>query len=368
MSWSAAQQEIPVAQAVGQVLCHDITCIVPEDASDGSPGAEGVCPVHPPRETRRSKGPLFRKGHVITEADVPELLRIGKEHIFAFQLPPGGLHENDAAHRISRAAAGQNILFTDPVEGRINLVAGIHGLLKVDAPRLLRVNSQDQIALATMHSNQVVREGQNVAGARVVPLVIEEERVRRVEEICAEAPLVQVLPLKPHRVGMVTTGSEVYNGRIKDAFGPVVRKKFQELGSSVFRQILVSDHVDMTVNAIRLLLDDGADMIVVTGGMSVDPDDRTPLAIRQAGAQITTYGTPVFPGAMLLVGNIGTVPILGLPGCVMYYRASVFDLVVPRILAGETVTREDIAALGHGGFCASCPECHFPICPFGKGA
>lgn len=349
MSWTTQQREIPVTQAVGTVLCHDITRIIPG---------------HGPE---RAKGPVFRKGHVITEADIPKLLSVGKEHIYAFELPAGFLHENDAAHRISRAASGRNILFTDPVEGRINLVAGCPGLLKVDTRRLLRINSQDQIALATMHTCQVVAEGQAVAGTRVVPLVIEEARVRGVEEICAEGPVVQVLPLRPHRVGMVTTGSEVYHGRVQDGFGPVVREKFASLGSHVFRQILVSDHVEMTVAAIRLLLDQGADMVVVTGGMSVDPDDRTPLAIRQAGAEITVYGTPVFPGAMFLIGRIGTVPVLGLPGCVMYHRASIFDLVVPRLLAGEPVTREDVAALGHGGFCAACPECRFPVCPFGKG-
>lgn len=348
MGWTQQQREILVTEAVGTVLCHDITHIIPGHGAD------------------RCKGPLFRKGHVITEADIPKLLSVGKEHIYAFDLPPGGLHENDAAHRISRAASGRNILFTDPVEGRINLVAGITGLLKVDVARLSHINALDQIALATLHTNQVVTEGQSVAGTRVVPLIIEEEHVRRVEEMCAAGPVVQVLPLKPHRVGMVTTGSEVYSGRIKDGFGPVLREKFARLGSEVFRQILASDHVEIIVAAIRLLLDQEADMIVVTGGMSVDPDDRTPLAIRQAGAEITVYGTPVFPGAMFLIGHIGQVPVLGLPGCVMYHRASIFDLVVPRLLAGEEVSREDVAALGHGGFCAACPECRFPICPFGK--
>ena len=354
MSWTSQQREIPVAEAVGTILCHDITRINP---------GPGPC---------RTKGPLFRKGHVITKADIQKLLRLGKEHIYAFELPEGGLHENDAALRLARAASGQNIRLSEPVEGRINLVAGITGLLKVDVARLLRMNSLDQIALATLHTNQMVVEGQNVAGTRVVPLVIEEERVARAENICAEAPLVQVKPLRPHRVGVVTTGSEVYSGRVKDGFGPVLREKFARLGSEVFRQVLVSDHVDMTVAGIRLLLDQNADMVVCTGGMSVDPDDRTPLAIRQAGAEISVYGTPVFPGAMFLYGRIANargemVPVLGLPGCVMYNRASIFDLVVPRLLAGEEVGREDIAALGHGGFCASCAECRYPVCPFGKG-
>lgn len=373
MSVPSRMRELPVHEAVGSVLCHDITQIIPgEEPCPDSGAASGR---KPESASGRKKGPLFRKGHVITEADIPALLRVGKEHIFAYELPEGGLHEDEAARRIARAVSGQNILFTDPVEGRINLVAGITGLLKVNVPRLAEVNALDQITVASLHTNQMVDEGQAVAGTRVVPLIIEEERVRQVEALCAAVParpVVRVLPLRQLKVGVVTTGSEVYSGRIKDSFGPVVREKFARLGSQVIRQILVSDHVDMTVAAIRLLLEIGAEMIVVTGGMSVDPDDRSPLAIRQAGAEIISYGAPVFPGAMFLVGRIntgqgGTIPILGLPGCVMYNRASIFDLVAPRLLAGEEISRADIAALGHGGFCASCPECRFPHCPFGKG-
>ncbi len=189
------------------------------------------------------------------------------------------------------------------------------------------------------------------------------------ERICREQPpLIQVKPFKACKIGLVTTGSEIYKGRIKDNFGPVIKDKMKELGSYVFRQIFVSDDVRMTVDAINELMDEGADMITVTGGMSVDPDDQTPASIRAAGAEVVTYGAPVLPGAMFMLAHIGTTPIVGLPGCVMYYDASVFDLVVPRILAGETVTREDIAAMGHGGLCANCKTCRYPLCSFGKGA
>jgi molybdopterin biosynthesis enzyme len=165
----------------------------------------------------------------------------------------------------------------------------------------------------------------------------------------------------------VTTGSEVFHGRIPDSFGPVVTAKFEALGSRIIRQVLVSDDAAQTAAAIRGLLDEGAQMVVVTGGMSVDPDDRTPAAIRAAGARVVTYGAPVFPGAMFMLAHIGDVPVLGLPGCVMYCRTSIFDLVVPRLAAGETVTREDLVRLGHGGFCSSCPECRYPLCGFGSG-
>ncbi len=336
---------IPVEQAVGTVLGHDITRIVPGG----------------------SKGPAFRKGHVITREDIPTLLTVGKENIYVFDLAQGLVHEDDAAVRLSRAAAGQGLQFSRPSEGKVALSAAHQGLLKVDVARLEELNAIEDIVFATAHTNQTVPAGRTVAGTRVVPLVIEDEKLTRAELVCAGKPLIEVKPFRSLRVGMVTTGSEVYHGRIQDAFGPVVRRKFQELGSAVFRQIVVSDDVPMCVAAIRQLLAEGADMIVCTGGMSVDPDDQTPASIREAGGRLVCYGAPVLPGAMFLLARIGQVPVLGLPGCVMYHQASIFDLIVPRLLAGEEVTRRDLAALGHGGLCMHCPECRYPVCPFGKG-
>jgi molybdenum cofactor synthesis domain-containing protein len=338
-------REVAVADAVGMVLCHDITRIVPGEF----------------------KGPAFRKGHVVTQNDIHDLLRVGKEHIYVLDPMPGFLHEDEAARRIALAVSGGNLSMTEACEGRVNLSSDIHGLLVVDAETLLTVNSLGEIALASLHTFQEVQPGQLVAGTRVIPLVIEEDKIRRVEKCSAGKAVIRVAPFRSCRVGVVTTGSEVYHGRIKDAFGPVLREKFSRLGSVVFDQRVTSDDVDMTANAIRDLLADGADMIAVTGGMSVDPDDRTPAAIRAAGGRQVVYGSPTFPGAMFLLAHIGDVPVLGLPGCVMYHRASIFDLIVPRLLAGIEVTARDVAALGHGGFCASCPVCRFPACPFGKG-
>ncbi len=336
---------IPVQEAVGTVLGHDLTRIVPGQA----------------------KGPAFRKGHVIRPEDIPGLLRIGKEHLYVFDLKQGFVHEDEAALRLARAATGPGLELSQPSEGKVTLRAAHDGLLCVDAAGLLKLNSIEDMVFATLHTGQQVRRGQAVAGTRVVPLVIEEEKLRRAESVCAPGPFLQVKPFKTARVGMVTTGSEVFHGRIQDGFGPVVRRKFEALGSAVFRQILVSDDEAVTAQAILDLLAEDADMIVVTGGMSVDPDDRTPSAIRAAGARVVAYGAPVLPGAMFLLAFIGKVPVLGLPGCVMYHKASIFDLIVPRLLAGETVTREHIAALGHGGFCSGCAECRYPVCPFGKG-
>lgn len=301
--------------------------------------------------------------------DIPVLLDVGKEHLYVFEPQPGLVHENEAALRIAAATAGGNIVLSEPREGRINFSAACTGLLRVDVPMLTRINSLGEITLASLHTLQRVDKGRAVAGTRVVPLMIDEEKLRTLESLVVK-PIIEVLPLKKFQVGIVTTGSEVFYGRIQDAFGPVLREKFADLGSVVLGQTLTSDEVAMTAGAIREFIGRGADMVVVTGGMSVDPDDRTPAAIRAAGARVVSYGAPVYPGAMFLLASIegprGPVPVLGLPGCVMYHKASIFDVLVPRLLAGLKVTAEEVAALGHGGFCADCPQCHYPICPFGK--
>lgn len=350
MGCSTRMREIPVAEAIGAVLCHDITQIIPGAGPD------------------RCKGALFKKGHVIRPEDVEPLLNVGKEHLYVFDLAEGLVHEEQAALRVARAVSGPGVLPGSPAEGKVTLTAAQGGLLKVDAERLRELNGMADLVLSTLHTNQTVEQGQNLAGVHITPLVVEEAQVRQAELLCADAPILEVRPLRRAKVGMVTTGSEVFKGRITDGFGPVLREKFARLGSQVFRQLLVSDDEDMTVKAIQALLALGADFLVVTGGMSVDPDDRTPAAIRAAGAQVVSYGAPVLPGAMFLLGYLGAVPVLGLPGCVMYYKSSIFDLVVPRLLAGDRLTREDIAALGHGGYCSACAECRFPRCPFGKGA
>ena len=335
---------IPVQEAVGTVLCHDLTRIVPGEF----------------------KGRVFRKGHVIRPEDIPVLLDIGKEHLYVLSLEDGQVHENEAALRIAHAAAGPGISFSELCEGRINLIAK-PGLLTVNVEALTAINSIEEVVLATMHTGQFVPQERAVAGTRVVPLVIDEDKIRRVEAICAaHYPVVQVRPVKPCRVGIVTTGSEIYHGRIADRFGPVLREKFAVFGSEVMGQRLVGDDREATRDAILAFADEGAEMVVVTGGMSVDPDDQTPSGIRATGAEVVTYGSPTFPGVMFLLSYLGNVPVLGLPGCVMYYRASIFDIVVPRLLAGERLERKDIVALGHGGFCATCETCHHPVCPFGK--
>lgn len=339
-------QSVSVHEAVGMVLCHDMTRIIPGE----------------------SKGPAFKKGHIIAEQDIPALLDIGKEHVYVLSLSDEQIHENEAAERIAKSVAGPGITLSEVSEGRINLIAD-PGLVRIDVERVHRINSIENIALATMHNGLVLSSSRPVAGTRIIPLVTEKERISKVEAICNEpGPVIEVKPFSHFNVGVVTTGSEVYSGRIKDAFGPVIRKKFAELGSTVIDQIFVNDSQQMTSGAIHDLIARGADMVVVTGGMSVDPDDQTPASIRATGAVEVSYGAPTFPGAMFMLAYLDGIPIAGLPGCVMYHRASIFDLIIPPILAGETITREDIAHMGHGGFCADCTSCRFPLCSFGKSA
>lgn len=336
---------IPVEQAIGTMLCQDITRIVPG----------------------QDKGPVFRRGHIVGPEDVPVLLDIGKAHLYVFDLQDGYVHEDDCALRLAHAASGMGINISPPSEGKATLTAAHDGVLRVNVEGLLALNTVIDVTFATIHTGQFVKKGRVIGGTRVIPLAMPQDLMHEAEQVCkAHAPIIAVYPLQAATVGIVTTGSEVFTGRIKDGFGPILRKKFADLGSKVLNQILVSDQIDMTVDAIKTLIQQGADFIAVTGGMSVDPDDQTPAAIRATGADIVTYGAPTYPGAMFMLAYLDGVPIVGLPGCVMYYKASIFDLVVPRLLTGERLERKDILAFGHGGLCENCPSCHYPACGFGK--
>jgi len=336
---------VGVQDAVGMILGHDMTEIIPG----------------------KSKCAAFKKGHVIKFEDIPRLLNMGKEHIYVMEFNPDDIHEDEAAMRMAKAAAGQGVKITGPKEGKASLSAEHSGLLKIDEEALLEMNSMDEIMFACLHQNIVVEKGQSIAGTRVIPLIVKDWKVKMVEEACSKFfPVIQVKPFRKLKAGIVTTGSEVFYGRINDQFGPVVKSKFEELGCTVVKHIFSNDDPDMIAASIKELIEDGVDVITVTGGMSVDPDDVTPLGIRMAGAEILSYGAPTLPGAMFLLSYIGDVPVLGLPGCVMYSKRTIFDLVLPRIVAGEKVLRKDIVKFGHGGMCMNCKECRYPNCGFGK--
>lgn len=336
---------IRTEDAVGQVLCHDITQII-----------KGV-----------TKDAVFRKGHVIREEDIPVLLSVGKEHLYVWECDDTMLHENDAAEILRQICQGENMHPSDVKEGKIELIADIDGLLKIDTERMNRVNALGDMMIASRHGNFPVHKGDKLCGTRVIPLVIKKEKMEEAVQAAGEVPLFQILPFQKKRVGIVTTGSEVYKHRIEDTFTPVVVAKVQEYGAEIGGHEICDDSHEMITGAIRKLLAEGCDMILCTGGMSVDPDDRTPLAIKNTGADVVTYGAPVLPGAMMMLAYYeGNIPVIGLPGCVMYAKRTVFDLVLPRIMAGEKITAGEISRLGEGGLCLSCPVCHFPNCGFGK--
>lgn len=337
-------KEVTVEKAVGTVLAHDLTQIIPGEY----------------------KGPKFKKGHVITAEDIPLLLSMGKKHLYVLEKDDTDVHENEAAFRIASKAAGDGIRLTEPAEGKIELIAEMDGLLKIDRDRLYKLVAQDEIMFASIHDNIVVRKGEKLAGTRIIPLFVAEEVMQKAEKLLSDGPLIKIVPLKNMRVGVVTTGSEVYSGLIKDAFGPVLIKKFGALGSTVEKQLFADDDDEMIADCIRQLIDDGMDIIGITGGMSVDPDDRTPSGIRKAGGEVISYGAPVLPGAMFMLSYINDVPVVGLPGCVMYSRTSIFDLIVPRLLAGERIAKADINKLAVGGLCLNCETCTYPVCGFGK--
>lgn len=336
---------IETTQAAGHVLCHDITVIV----------------------KNVKKGVAFKKGHVVTEADIPELLKLGKDHLYVWEKDDTMLHENEAAEILYTICKGENMHGTEPKEGKIELVADCDGLLTIDSERLYAVNDIEELMIATRHGNTPVKKGDKLAGTRVIPLVIQKEKMESARKAAGDEPLMNVLPYKRMRCGIVTTGNEVFYGRIKDTFTPVIEQKVAEYGIEVMGHETCPDDQEKITAAINRLLQQGAELILTTGGMSVDPDDRTPSAIRATGATVVTYGAPVLPGAMMLLAYTkGGVPILGLPGCVMYAKRTVFDLVLPRIAAGQKLERRDIVAFGEGGLCLSCPTCTYPNCGFGK--
>ena len=337
---------IKTEDAVGHVLCHDMTQIIKDQYKDAR----------------------FRKGHVVTEEDIPILLSMGKEHLYVWEMTPGMVHENDAAERMAALCGKVNMNWSEVKEGKIELTAACDGLFRVNSEKLIAVNSVEDVMIATRKGNTAVRKGDKLAGTRVIPLIIEEEKLRAAEEQAGgDAPLLEVLPYIKKTAAIIATGSEVKKGLIQDTFTPVVKDKLATYSIETLSITYSGDGVENVANTIAEARKTGADIILCTGGMSVDPDDNTPGGIKQSGARIVTYGAPVLPGAMFLLGYYedGTV-VMGLPGCVMYAGATIFDLALPRIAAGVKMTRADFAAMGEGGLCLGCKPCHWPICPFGK--
>jgi len=338
-------KKIPVEEVVGTILAHDLTRI--------DPG--------------KFKGVAFKKGHVVTLDDIPLLKRIGKENLYILEIGEGQLHEDDAALRIAPAIAGSHLIWTDPREGKSNLVSDCNGLLNVDVDALREINKLGATIVATLKNGTPCQKGQIVAATRIIPLTIERQKIYRLEDIAGtNAPILEMKPYRKMRFGGVVTGSEVAKGLIPDEFEAYVGKKAEAYGCELVRKTIVPDDPDVIAGAIRELKDIGCELILTTGGLSVDPDDVTREGVRCSGAEIIAYGSPVLPGAMFLLARLDNVVILGLPACVFYHSVTIYDLLLPKILAGEIITEDTIADMGHGGLCMQCTECHFPACFFGR--
>ena len=337
---------IRTEDAVGHVLCHDITQII-----------KGV-----------TKDAVFRKGHIVREEDIPVLLSVGKEHLYVWETDENTLHENDAAEILRDICMGDNIRPTAPKEGKIELIAEKDGLFIADVERLRAVNSLGRMMIATRPSGFPVKAGDKLCGTRIIPLVIEKQAMEQARAAAGDKPILRLLPLRRLKYGVVATGSEVRKGLIKDTFTPVIDEKLGEYGCQMIAAETPGDDTDAITAAIGEMIAKGAEMVICTGGMSVDPDDRTPLAIRNTGARVVSYGAPVLPGAMFMLAyDKSGIPICGLPGCVMYARRTIFDIVLPYLLAGEPVTEKMLSGLGNGGLCLNCEVCRYPNCGFGKG-
>lgn len=337
-------KKIKVEEAIGMTLCHDITAM-----KDGF------------------KGAAFRRGHVIQAEDVPKLLDLGKKTVFIWEEHAGELHEEDCALRMAAMAPVEGAHYTDPSEGKVLLIAEERGMFRVDKELLHQINSIGDLTITTMPDHYPVEPGARLASMRIVPLVTKEEQIIKAENLCKDRKLMELCPYKKRKIGVIITGSEVYSGRIQDKFEPVVRKKMEQYPSEILGVTICDDDLDMIVGAAENFLEQGADFLIFTGGMSVDPDDLTPTAIRKLGAEIITHGVPAQPGNMTLVAYWKEeVPILGIPGAAISLPTTIFDVLLPQIFAGKPFTKEELLRLEDGGLCQLCETCHYPNCTFGK--
>lgn len=336
-------KKINVENAVGMELCHDITAM-----SDDF------------------KGVAFKRGHIIREEDIPKMLDIGKRTVFVWEENAGEIHEEDCARRLAAMAPVEGAHYTEPSEGKVLLLAEQRGMFRVNRPLLQKINSIGDITIATLPDHYPVEAGDRLASMRIVPLVTQETQMLEAEKLCENEKLLDLKPYQNKKMGVVITGSEVYTGRIKDKFEPVVRAKMKQYPCEIAGVTICDDDLNMIVGAAGEHLKNGADFLVFTGGMSVDPDDLTPTAIRQLGAEIITHGVPSQPGNMTLVSYLGDVPVLGIPGAAIKCPTTIFDVLLPQIFAGEKITKKDLINLADGGLCQMCKVCHWPNCTFGR--
>ena len=336
-------KKIRVEDAVGMTLCHDLT-----EMKDGF------------------KGAAFKRGHVITEADIPRMLDMGKRTVFVWEENAGEIHEEDAALRMAAMAPVNGARYIAPSEGKVLLMAEQEGMLRVDTALLREINSIGDLTISTLPDHYPVKPGMRLASMRIVPLVTKEEQIIKAETLCAGRRLLDLLPYKPLKAGIIITGSEIYHGRIRDKFEAVARKKLKAYPGEVIGAAICDDDLDMLVSAAQDFLSKGADFLIFSGGMSVDPDDLTPSAIRMLGCEVISHGVPSQPGNMTMLAYLGDIPVMGVPGAAISLPTTIFDVLLPQVYAGLKFTKEDLIRLGDGGLCQLCPACHFPNCTFGR--
>lgn len=328
-------------QAINHILSHDLTKI---DVESGY------------------KGPRFKKGHVIKEEDISVLRSMGREHLTVLELEEDEVHEDDAALALGLAMRGDGLKLRGPNEGRCDLVSEKKGLLCFDPDKIHFINSDPDWVVVTANPYTVIEPGDLVAGFRVLPLAIKKAQLERAIKISARF---EVKGFNPLNVGLVTTGREIKAGVIEDAFRPKLEKKVAYFGGNVVGQNIVGDESEEISAAIRDFLNRGADIVICTGGMSVDADDNSPRAISEVCDEIKFKGIPVLPGSMLMLGLKGEKVIIGAPACVVHDEWTSLDLILPRIFAGLIPTLEEIRHFGVGGLCRRCKNCTFPNCSFG---
>lgn len=336
-------KKINVEDAIGMELCHDITAI-----RDGFKGAE------------------FKRGHIIAEEDVERLLNLGKKQIFVWEDNAGEVHEEDCALRLLAAAPCANAHWEGPSEGKVLLKAECEGMFRVNKDLLYKINSIGDITFTSIPDHYPVKAGDRLASVRIVPLVTKEEQIAAAEKMMAAENLLDLRPYNHMKVGIVITGSEIFSGRIKDKFEPVIRAKLSKYPSEVIGVEICDDDLDMILTASRKFVEMGADLIVYSGGMSVDPDDLTPTAMRELSDDFVTQGVPSQPGNMTTIAYAGKVVLAGVPSAAISQPTTVLDAILPQIFAGDKFTKEELMRLGDGGLCQQCKECHFPCCPYGK--
>ena len=337
-------REVSLEEAVGLPLSHDLTQVWPET---------------------KFKGPRFSRGHVVTREDFAILRDMGREHLSVLDLDPSEVHEDDAALALALSLAGSGVEIRGPREGKCSLLATHRGLLRFDPDTIHALNEDLLWSVVTLPPRMAVEAGQEVAACRIMPLAMDKDRVDRA---CDRSRPLEVLPFRPLGVGLVTTGRELAEGRIPDAFMPKLEKKLYRYGGHVVAQRYATDDPDRIVGAIEELIALGATMVLCTGGMSVDADDRTPGALRRAGDRVCFQGVPMMPGNMLMLALRGDIPLVGAPACVAYDERTSLDPLMDLLAAGIYPTAEEVRRWGVGGLCLRCPSCAWPRCSFGSGA